>query len=299
MILIDFSQLAIAGCFAFQSDFRKGQDVGKMGDIIRHAFLTSVLSYKRQYEKKYGEIVICCDGRDNWRKGAFQYYKQHRKKNREESDMDWGAIFKHVNTMKEDLIQHFPWRVIEHPNGEGDDVIAVLTKWVVETRYVLDGLYESSEPVLIVSSDGDFIQLHPLGDVKQYNPMHKKWVTTKDEDFLIEKIISGDSGDGIPSVLSPDNFIVDENSGRAKPVTVKVREKFRNLNSLDEEELRRYKRNEQLISFEYIPENIQKDIVEMYKECKISATLNDTMEYLMSKRAKLLLERIQEFKVRT
>ena len=51
MILVDYTQVAIAATFAFQDDMKKGRDTGKMQDIIRHVLLNSLLSYKRQYTK--------------------------------------------------------------------------------------------------------------------------------------------------------------------------------------------------------------------------------------------------------
>ncbi len=297
MILIDFSQLAIAGVFAFSSDFKKGSDTEKMSDIMRHAFLTSVLGYKAQYGKRYGEIVFACDGSNNWRKSAFKFYKQHRAKDRAESEMDWGAIFKLIDVIRTELETVFPWRVIRHDNAEGDDVIAVLTKMVTEADSTVEGsLFDDPEPVLIVSSDGDFKQLHSLGDVVQINPMMKKRVEKPTTTFLIEKIITGDKGDGVPSVLCGDDFFVNEDSGRAPPVTKKVIERFKAGIGLSEEEKRRFERNRQLISFEYIPETIKQEIVSLYNATTPKKDLNRIMEFLMEKRARQLLGRVQEFK---
>ncbi len=304
MILVDYSQLAIAGCFAFQSDFKEGADKGKMLDIIRHSFLMSVLSYKQQHSKKYGEIVFACDGNDYWRKGVFEHYKAHRKKNREESSLDWDAIFKHISTLQEDLKKVFPWRVISVSRAEGDDVIGVLTKYALAREsedvggFKVGGstLFSEPEPVLIISSDDDFRQLHDLGPVKQFSPMRKKWVTAAEKDFLIEKIIRGDGGDGVPSVLCADDFYVDENSGRAKPVTKAVVSRFKSAVGLSEEEIRRYERNRQLIDFDYIPKDIQDEIIRAYENTTPKTDLNGIMEYLMSKRARLLLNRLQDFR---
>ena len=268
-----------------------------MGDVIRHSFFMSLLSYKRNHGKKYGDIVIACDGSDNWRKTVFPQYKQHRKAARAESSMDWDAVFSHMDSLREDLVEVFPWKVIRHDRAEGDDVIGVLTKYVVDNHTIMDGLFETSEPVLILSSDGDFGQLHFLGDIKQWNPLHKKWVGKPQENFLVEKIIRGDGGDGIPSVLSPDDFYTNVASGRAKPVTKSVVERFTKGLGLDKEEIRRFERNRQLISFDYITEDIKSEIVEMFLQANPNKDLNAIMNYLMGKRARQLLERIHEFKV--
>ena len=49
--------------------------------------------YKSKFGKKYGDIIICCDDKNYWRKQTFPHYKANRKKFREESDYDWNLIF--------------------------------------------------------------------------------------------------------------------------------------------------------------------------------------------------------------
>ena len=97
MILVDYTQVAIAATFAFQDDMKKGRDTGKMQDIIRHVLLNSILSYKRQYTKTYGQIVLAGEGETNWRRDTFPHYKANRKKGREESNIDWHAAFNVFN----------------------------------------------------------------------------------------------------------------------------------------------------------------------------------------------------------
>ena len=73
-------------------------------------------------------------------------------------------------------------------------------------------------------------------------------------------------------------------------------ERFSKGVGLTDEEKRRFERNRQLISFDYIPDDIRSEIVETYLAAKPNADLNTIMEYLMSKRARQLLERVHEFK---
>ena len=45
------------------------------------------------FHEEFGELVICCDGKDPWRKNIFPSYKANRKKGREADDKDWDMIF--------------------------------------------------------------------------------------------------------------------------------------------------------------------------------------------------------------
>lgn len=293
MILIDYSQLVIASCLAFGSDMDKGKDTNKAIDIIRHATLSSLLRYKEQYSQKFGDIILCADGGKNWRKTYFPYYKAARKGKREESKTDWKTIFSFASELLEDLRTVFPYRAIRVDEAEGDDVVAVLTKFLSENDTVTTGLVEEPAPILIVSSDGDFKQLHKFKNVRQWNPLMKKYVAKPEEDFLLEKVIRGDAGDGVPNVLSQDDiFMVD---ARQKAVTVKVLEKFKTNKGLTETDQRNFQRNRTLIDFDYIPQEVQDKILTVYNEQQPKRDLNAIMNYLMKHRCRLLLNDLQAF----
>lgn len=293
-ILIDFSQLTIASAMAFHDDMKKGQDTKKMQDIIRHVTLKSFVSYKQKHQQEFGSLVLCADGSKNWRRGVFQYYKASRAKNRQESDTDWASIFSFQKDLIEDLREVFPYPLVRVEEAEGDDVIACLTEWYQNNRTIAVGLDEEPEPTLIVSNDGDFKQLHKYHKVKQWNPLHKKWVERPESDFLIEKIITGDEGDGVPSVLMQDDFLI-EKATRAKPVTQKVKERFKLQTDLDAEEKRRFERNRQLIDFSYIPADVKQKIIDQYITCEPKRDMNKIMNYLIKHRCRELLTNIQMF----
>ena len=244
-------------------------------------------------------MIIACDSKGNWRKDVFPHYKANRKKDRDASTIDWNSAFECINALKQELRDTFPWIIIDLPGCEGDDVIGVMTKYVRDNKTHQDGMFEMPEPVMIISSDGDMKQLHELDYVKQFSPIQKKLVPKPEKDFLVDKIIRGDSGDGIPSCLSPDDWFVNpEFDGiRAKPVTKAVIAKFKDLNSLTEDELARYNRNKTLIDFKCIPMETQIRIITAYLESKPSTDLNKIMEFLMRVKAKQLLGRVMEFKL--
>lgn len=292
-ILIDYSQVVIASCLAFGSDMDKGKDTKKAIDIIRHATLSTLLKYKTDYGSKYGDIILCADGGKNWRRDYFPFYKAARKGKREESKTDWKTIFTFASELLEELRTIFPYRAIRVDEAEGDDIVAVLTKYLSENDVVQEGLIESAAPILIVSSDGDFKQLHKFKNVRQWNPLMKKFVSKPEPDFLLEKVIKGDAGDGVPNVLSNDDIFMVE--GRQKPVTAKVMDRFKNQTGLSDVDQRNFQRNRTLIDFDYIPNEVQGKILSVYHEQQPKRDLNAIMNYLMEHRCRLLLNDLQAF----
>ena len=191
MILIDYSQISIAAFYAQpNAELTEG--------FLRHLILNTIRMYSKKYKDEYGQVVLACDGGNSWRKGIFPQYKAHRKKAREESTMDWKLFFELLNMIREEIKENFPYKVIHLDRTEADDVIAVLIEQTQE--------FGKNEPVMIISSDGDFIQLQKYKNVKQFSPIQKKMVTDSNPHlYLFEHIMRGDSGDGIPNILSADS----------------------------------------------------------------------------------------------
>lgn len=297
MILVDYSQVALASILTFQREL-KGTE-SEVKNLIRHVTLSTIKSYKKKYGKEYGEIVICCDGRKYWRKEFFEQYKGSRKKNRDASDLDWKLIFDTLTEMREDLVKHFPYRVIHVERAEADDVIAVISKWLQDNQLIQQGLVEETQKVLILSSDKDFKQLQLYPTVKQWSPMQKKYITaTKQEirDFMIEHIVKGDTGDGVPNILSKDDvFMVGE---RQKPMSAKRLAEFIDKGfdaCKNDEERRNWHRNATLVDFKFIPEDVQKSIIDTYLSNKPIGDKMSIMQYLIDNKCRLLLDDIEDF----
>ncbi len=248
--------------------------------LVRHMVLTSLLSYEKQYSKEYGEVILAYDSKHYWRKEVFPYYKQNRKKDREKSNHNWGNIFEVLNKIRDEIKEYFPYKVVEVLGAEADDVISTLCK------------NKGTQKVLILSGDKDFIQLQKYPGVTQYNPITKKEVTNEDPfKFAKEHILKGDKSDGIPNYLSPDDIFV--NGGRQKPISKKNLDKWivqdPSAFCTTPETIKNYQRNRKLIDFDYVPEEIETKIMEVYTslntdEKKVPLTyfrehqLNDLME---------------------
>lgn len=280
-ILIDLNQVVISG---LQSQIRANKINVLNKDLCRHLVLNSIRAIVHKFKREYGNVIICCDSKKYWRKEVFPFYKASRKKMREKSDMDWDLVFEVLDEVRTDLINIFPYKVVLVERTEADDVIGTLVPRLA-----------AHEPVLIASSDGDFKQLHQYGNVKQYNPMLGIYVTSPDPQLeLKEKILTGDSGDGIPSVLNNDDVFV---AGiRQKPLSAKKKAALltEDFNDPNIEYYRNISRNKLLIDLSMIPQDIKNSIIEAYEQ-EQSGSKQLMMKYFIEKRLNRLLECIDEF----
>jgi len=237
-------------------------------NLVRHMVLTALRAFEKQYFPKYGEIVLAYDSKHYWRKEAFPFYKQNRKKDREASDLDWNAIFEVLNKIRDEIKTYFPYKVVEVYGAEADDVISTLTTYQAYRNIKLEKEDKQPEEVLILSGDKDFIQLQKYPFVKQYNPILKKEIKHDNpKAYAKEHILKGDKSDGIPNFLSDDDtFVVGK---RQKPISKKNLERWVNLDPLDfcksPEEKQNYMRNRKLIDLTCIPEQLATEIVSYYK----------------------------------
>jgi 5'-3' exonuclease len=280
MILIDLNQVLLAGLMA-----QIANQKGKLDEsLIRHMILNIIRTHVRNFKKDYGEVVLCCDNRKYWRKEYFPFYKAGRKKTREKSDLDWHLIFDMLAKFKLELKENFPYKVIDVEGAEADDIIGTLVP-----------IYSAHQKILILSSDGDFLQLQNYKNVKQYNPSLKKYVISPNPIMdLKEKIIRGDKGDGIPNILSPgDCFVRDL---RQKPITKGTLDKLMQESYLEQDETTKanYMRNATLIDLTFIPVEIKEKIINTYDET-VPAKRNKLLNYFIEHKLKNLMEVIEEF----
>jgi hypothetical protein len=282
MIIIDYNQVAISNLM---------EQIGSSKDpvdenLVRHMILNTIRNYVKKFRNDYGsEIVIACDSRKYWRKDIFEYYKASRKKTRETSGHDWTAIFDCLGTIKEELKQYSPYKVLEVPTCEADDIISVLTE-----------NFHAEQKVMIISSDKDFCQLQKFSNVIQYSPTSKKIIKENfPELHLKQLIIRGDRSDGIPNILSPDDVFIS--GTRQKPIMEAKLINWLNQQPqefCDEKMLINFKRNQQLIDLTFIPENLKTDILNHYHEQK-PKTKTEFMNYMIKYKLKNLIELLGEF----
>jgi hypothetical protein len=266
--------------------FRKG---GSDYDdaMLRHMILNSIRAIRHKFKSEYGDLIICSDDTNYWRKSAFPYYKAARKKAKEKSDIDWKRVYASISALKLDLETYFPYKFIQVENAEADDIIGT----IVHNK---GQFLNSGEPILIVSGDKDYFQLHDYGNVKQYDPVKKHLITTPNpERYLFEHILRGDTGDGIPNILSPDNsFVIGQ---RQKPITQKRVDDWDWCTDFFKgEELRGFKRNEMLIDLKQVPDHIKASILTKYEEPN-TKDRSKLLNYFMKNNLKMLMESLSDF----
>ena len=282
MIVLDLSQVMLSNIMMQLGNHTNAEIEEGM---VRHMVLNSIRSHKTKFGAEYGELVIACDNKNYWRRQLFPYYKANRKKNQEASEVNWKAIFECLNKIREELKVVFPYRVIDVECAEADDIIGTLCRE-----------FGDYQKILILSGDKDFIQLQRYINVRQYDPVRKKYITHNDPDkFLFEHILKGDAGDGIPNILSNDNCLVV--GERQRPLTQKKIDAFVELaiaNKQDHPAFRNFKRNEQLIDLTKIPANIAAQILESYYEQE-GKKPNKLMDYFIANKLRNLMENVGEF----
>ena len=262
-------------------------------DLLRHMVLNGIRSYRNKFSKEYGELVICCDDTNNWRKDSFPYYKAHRKTNRDESDLDWPNNFNCLNNIRDELKEFFPYKHIRVNRCEADDIIGT----ICHTEGVALG--DGKEKILVLSGDKDFIQLQVYANVSQYDPVRKRMIKHKDPaQYLLEHIAKGDRGDGIPNVLSSDDTFVS--GGRQKPMRANRLEEILSVVQdnddsfkLEHEWAAGYQRNEVLVDLINTPDELQEQILEQFE---VDPGGRDGLfNYFVKKRLNNLIENISEF----
>ena len=284
MILVDMNQISLASVM-MHLNMTKRDSVAP--GMVRHMILNSLRNYRQMFSEEYGEFIICYDSKHYWRRDVFPEYKAGRKKSRETSSHDWDDIFNFLNAFKQEMIDYMPYKVLEVYGAEADDIIATLCH---EFEY-------DHGKTLILSGDKDFIQLQKYKNVTQYSPITKKFIGGDDpQRFLAEHILRGDSSDGIPNVLSPDNTFVD--GLRQRPLSKrKVATWIDNEieDSLpNDEALRNYQRNEKLIDLSKSPNNLFTDIIKEYQNTP-EGDRSKLLNYFIEKRLNEHLENIGDF----
>jgi hypothetical protein len=256
-------------------------------NATRHIILNVIRSVRRKFYKQYGEVVICIDDKNYWRKQIFPHYKAARKAARKQSTIDWNRLFEIINLIHQEIKEFFPYKVIQVAHAEADDIIGAIC-----TR--IPG------PHIIISNDKDFMQLQRLPGIAIYSPrLSSQMKCDNPALFLAEHIIRGDLGDGIPNVLSDDDTFVNPDKRQKRLTDAKVNEWVMSVpeNVFSPEVMQNYHRNESLISLFKIPE----DIVEEVQKCYIdNSTITGgrgmrLMKYFMDKGLRNLVENLEEF----
>jgi hypothetical protein len=253
--------------------------------------LNSLRTNRRKFKDKFGEMIIACDDTNYWRKQVFPYYKASRKKSREKSPLDWNSIFLILNKIREEIKDNFPYPVIRVKSAEADDIIA---SFCHENGRQLGG-----DPILILSGDKDFMQLQKYSNVHQYDPVRKRFLECSDPaKYLVEHILRGDTGDGVPNFLSSDDTFVSGTRQRQLRQTlidqILITNGPEDWSGMTEELRRNYHRNRMLIDLTQVPNNIREEVRQQYED-QSDKDRSKLFNYFIKNKLKHMMENISEF----
>ena len=134
-----------------------------------------------------------------------------------------------------------------------------------------------------------------------YAPIQKKFIETENpQEYIWEHILRGDTSDGIPNFLSPDDTFV--NKIKQKPIMKKklqywIETLMKGGDAKDfcnEYHLRNFQRNQRLIDFDFIPDEKEDDIYNTFKNTTV-ASRGSILTYLINNDLKELIGKIEEF----
>lgn len=254
---------------------------------MRHLVMNMIRGHRSRFGKKYGEIVLCCDGGNYWRKEVFPLYKGTRAK-KGERDPIWEHVYSWMNNMLDDFKEYLPYKVVQVRGAEGDDIIGHLAR-----------KYHAHEPIMIVSEDKDFKQLQRYPGVVQYAPQKHKFLKENNPiKFLREHIIRGDSGDGIPNIFSSLDTLMDKDKSQVRIYKKKIEpwlemtpEEFCKDSGVS---MKRYVFQRMLIDLEYVP-NKMIDKIDNEYESYIVPEKTQLLQLFMKHKMRHMMECMDEF----
>ena len=154
------------------------------------------------------EVILAFDNSKGgyWRKNYYNRYKYSRKKQRDDSDINWEQAYKTFDEIRENF-KNTSYKVMYVPHTEADDIAFVLSEY----------FSNQGHNTILHTVDKDFEHnlIHPGVEVFKTRKTQKKSGTyiTKTEEELKEMKIShclvGDKSDGFLHVKAFTNFSKD------------------------------------------------------------------------------------------
>ena len=284
IIIIDFSQIAYSTKYiaTIQGTFNK--------DLWKYILLKTIKKYNTDFDGD--EVILAMDGRNSWRKKIFSEYKENRDT---KSGEDWKIFFDSYNEFKEEFTNIFPYKVIQLENTEGDDIVAILSHY----------LNKPENNIFILGGDKDYKQLYQhIPNLTIWDP--KNDIQVKNEgvnDFVLEHIIRGDRGDGIPNIFSDDDSIINPTK-RQKTISGKMYNTIiemgltKLIETSTDEVKKNIERNKKCILLDtiHIPKEIQNNIIESYnKQHSQPNKPNEIFNYFIERKMETLYGYVSEF----
>ena len=129
MILVDLNQVMISNLMMNLQGNQGAVDE----NLVRHMVFNSLRMYKQRLGEKYGNMIICCDDKNYCAVISFPHYKASRKDDREKSPYDWNEIFTALNSIRDEIRENAPYKVIQVERAEADDIIVLSVQNMVNS----------------------------------------------------------------------------------------------------------------------------------------------------------------------
>jgi hypothetical protein len=241
--------------------------------FFKHLFMNNLFNTIKQFNPQ--KVILAFDSRNYWRCDYYAEYKAHRKAARDKAVVDFDKFYPVLNAFKDQIKNVFSnIYICEYPRAEADDIIAILSKKQFKNN-----------KNIIISTDSDFHQLLVEKNIQQYDPFTNKMVNSLNPQKELDiKIIMGDKkSDNIPAIKP-----------KTGPVTA---EKILNdglqdflENAENAECKKKYTRNRILIDFNYIPDTLANEILNMYNQYVINPiNKNKLIEFFAMNKLNLIM----------
>jgi 5'-3' exonuclease len=258
-VLIDLSYLIFHRYYAIVAWARLSKsDLLSNTDEFNNRFYTGFENFMTKLKKKLGlpnfnNVFFAKDTSRSmiWRNAVFPEYKT----NRDEKSQDFDpAIFTHVHeVIVPELSKKLGVRVLAFPEAEADDIIAVSCKYIRSKH---------KSPIVILSNDNDFVQLHNLGiQIINANFINIVGRFTQEQldVYVLWKVIKGDKSDNIPEI---DKKIGDKVALKLATNPALLAKRIESSTKVADQ----YAINSTLIDFKNIPKNIQEGIEKLLEK---------------------------------
>jgi len=249
------------------------EDINETGFAYwKYLFTKSMMTTIKQFSPS--NVIIATDS-SSWRKDVYSLYKANRKVSRDASAVDFEKFFiimeEFFNDMK-NTITNISFLKID--KCEADDIIAILSKDVIKSN------------IVIVSTDKDLNQLLQYQNVKQYDPINKKYfnVTNPIQELNI-KVLTGDAGDNVPGIMPKCGPVKAAKLINEGLITVTTNSVL----------MANYTRNRQLIDFNFIPKEISESIKNEYDKYSYKPLDGRKLfNFFIKHKLSAMLEEVQE-----
>ena len=199
-------------------------------------------------------IIACrdCPRSEIWRNSLYNSYKETRDK---DDSFNGGPFFKHVYQDSNKLLYEAGVNhVLQFPNLEGDDIIAICKK-LIRQKY-------PEAQIIILANDHDYCQLlddfTEIINFQNKNLKESKKIFPEADKNLFYKIVLGDKSDNILPIFK-----------KCGPKTCEKyytnKELFLEALAKDKEAQDKYELNKKLVDFNEIPETLLNGFLEEYK----------------------------------